>query len=113
MRRVETFLSVRFIEFSYSLRRNRAAHGARRATGKYSPAHYGERIADRFDGRVRRIACRGCSRQVLASLLYGVHRFDGMVDAGVVLIVFVIALLASYLPARRAMRIDPVRALRQ
>ena len=51
--------------------------------------------------------------KVLASLLYGVHRFDGMVDAGVVLIVFVIALLASYLPARRAMRIDPVRALRQ
>jgi len=51
--------------------------------------------------------------KVLASLLYGVRRFDGMVDAGVVLIVFVIALLASYLPARRAMRIDPVGALRQ
>jgi len=37
----------------------------------------------------------------------------GWLTRGVVLIVFVIALLASYLPSRRAMRIDPVRSLRQ
>jgi len=50
--------------------------------------------------------------RALAGLLYGVTVGDPITFAGVVLLVAAVALLASYLPARRAVRIDPVEALR-
>ena len=52
-----------------------------------------------------------CTR-VLSSLLYGVHSTDAVTFIAVSLVLVVVALLASYLPARRAMRIDPIVALR-
>ena len=39
-------------------------------------------------------------------------RYDSRVFAAVALVLFAAAWLASYLPARRAMRINPVEALR-
>ena len=45
-------------------------------------------------------------------LLYGIHGVDAVSVAGVSLLFLAIALLASYLPARRAMRVDPMVALR-
>jgi len=50
--------------------------------------------------------------RVLSSLLYGVHSTDAVTFIAVSLVLVVVALLASYLPARRAMRIDPIVALR-
>jgi putative ABC transport system permease protein len=50
--------------------------------------------------------------RVLSSLLYGVHSTDAVTFIAVSLVLTVVALLASYLPARRAMRIDPIVALR-
>jgi putative ABC transport system permease protein len=50
--------------------------------------------------------------RVLASKLYGVTPTDPATFVAAVAVLIVIALLASYLPARRAARIDPVRALR-
>jgi predicted permease len=44
--------------------------------------------------------------------LYGVTRTDAITYSGVILILSLVALLASYIPARRAARIDPMRALR-
>ncbi|HXA08260.1 MAG TPA: ABC transporter permease, partial [Bryobacteraceae bacterium] len=48
----------------------------------------------------------------LSSLLYGVRPNDPMTFVTVALILSTVALLASYVPARRAMRADPMAALR-
>jgi putative ABC transport system permease protein len=50
--------------------------------------------------------------RILSSLLYGVTPTDPLTLAYVSVVLAAIALLASYLPARRAARIDPMTALR-
>ncbi len=50
--------------------------------------------------------------RTMSKLLYGVRSTDPLTFVAVMLLVSGIALLASYLPARRATRIDPVTALR-
>jgi putative ABC transport system permease protein len=50
--------------------------------------------------------------RLMAGMLYGVRPLDPLVLSAAVLLLAVVALLASYLPARHAARIDPVDALR-
>jgi putative ABC transport system permease protein len=50
--------------------------------------------------------------RVLSSLLYGVGTADPLTYGAIVLAVAALALLASYLPARRASRLHPARVLR-
>jgi putative ABC transport system permease protein len=49
---------------------------------------------------------------MLSSLLYGVHPDDPATIVGVAVLLGVVALIASYIPARRAMNVDPMIALR-
>jgi ABC-type antimicrobial peptide transport system permease subunit len=57
------------------------------------------------------LAAAGCTR-FLGSLIYGVRAVDPLTFMLVSAILTAIALTASYLPARRAMRVDPMCALR-
>jgi ABC-type antimicrobial peptide transport system permease subunit len=50
--------------------------------------------------------------QLMSSLLFGVTALDPLTYAVVSALLLVVSVLASYLPARRAMVIDPVHALR-
>jgi putative ABC transport system permease protein len=50
--------------------------------------------------------------RVMASLLFGVSAVDPMTFIIIPLLLTIVALLASYVPARRAARVDPIIALR-
>jgi putative ABC transport system permease protein len=50
--------------------------------------------------------------RLMASQLYGVRPTDPVTFISVAALLMIVALAASYIPARRAMRVDPMTALR-
>ena len=49
----------------------------------------------------------------LGTILYGVSRHDAPTIAGVALLVCLVTAVATYIPARRAARVEPTTALRE
>jgi predicted lysophospholipase L1 biosynthesis ABC-type transport system permease subunit len=58
------------------------------------------------------LACAAAVTQLLTSMLFGVKATDPLTYVAVVIMLMGVAMLASYIPARRAMRVDPIVALR-
>jgi predicted permease len=57
------------------------------------------------------VGAAGLTR-LMTSMLFGVGAMDGITFAGAAGLLFALTLLACYIPARRAVRIDPMAALR-
>jgi ABC-type antimicrobial peptide transport system permease subunit len=67
------------------------------------------------------IAAAGCVGGVALSLfasrllvmsLYRTNRYDPLMVSAVLMLLFAVVLLASWIPARRAAKVDPMHALR-
>jgi putative ABC transport system permease protein len=63
-------------------------------------------------GAAAGIACAAGVSSILSSLLYGISPHDPVSFILVPAFLLAVALLASYLPARRATKVDPMVALR-
>jgi putative ABC transport system permease protein len=65
-----------------------------------------------FTGLAIGIPCALAASRLVANLLYGVSPSDPATVAAVALILTSVAVLAGYIPARQAMQVDPMVALR-
>jgi putative ABC transport system permease protein len=91
--------------------------GVRMALGA-TPSAIGKMIVSRGAGLagigvVIGLLVSGIIAPMISTLLYGVRPIDPVVFLAVPLILMVVALLASYIPARRAANVDPIVALRE
>ncbi len=101
---------------SYNVTRRAREIGVRMALGAEPRA-----VRRMFIWQGTRVTLIGVLAGVLAAigftnyvrtLLYGVERLDTAAFAGMSAVMLVVALVASYIPARRASRVDPLIALR-
>jgi putative ABC transport system permease protein len=101
---------------SFSVSQRTPEMGVRLALGA-SPGQVGalvlrQGLALAVAGVVIGLGIAALGGRVLATLLYETSATDPTVYGGLALLLLTIAALACYVPARRAMRVDPMRALR-
>ena len=89
----------------------RMALGADRASVMRMVLSQGLRLT--LIGVVAGLAAAFAMNRVLASLLFGVRPSDPLTIASVVALIGTVALVACYLPARLATRVDPMIVLRE
>lgn len=100
---------------AFSVARRTGEIGIRMALGAHPCDIFrlivGQGIALTVLGLVLGAAGAVASTSLLASLLFGVNRSDPVTFAAVSLLLAAAAVLACYIPAQRAMRVDPIVAL--
>jgi predicted permease len=101
---------------SYAVSRQSREIGVRMALGARPADVLGQVVrqgmAVAVGGAAAGLAAAFLLTRLMSSLLYGVQPSDPVTYAGVAALLLAIALCASYLPARRAAHIDPIKALR-
>jgi ABC-type antimicrobial peptide transport system permease subunit len=101
---------------AYSVEQRTLEFGIRLALGADSPALRNMVVRQAMllaaAGIVAGLGAAYGLTRLMATLLFDVKPTDPLVFGSVALLLGVVAFLASYLPARRAVRIDPVVALR-
>ncbi len=101
---------------AYSVEQRRHELGIRLALGAQRTTLLGlilrQGMAPVAVGLAAGVAAAAASGRLIQSLLFGVSVFDPLTVASVTMVVAFVATLACYLPARRAMRVDPIVALR-
>ncbi len=101
---------------SYSVTRRTHEIGIRMAIGAGASSvlwlvlGYGLRLAG--TGILVGVVAAFALTRLMSSLLFGIASTDPLTYAAVILAALAIALLACYIPGRRAMRVDPIVALR-
>jgi len=101
---------------SYSVGQRRGELGIRMALGAQTGdvrrmvVRHGMVLA--LLGAALGLAGAAAAGSLLSGLLFGVSSFDVTTYVGVIAILAVVACTASYIPARRATRVDPLTALR-
>jgi putative ABC transport system permease protein len=88
----------------------RMALGARRADVLKMTVNQGLKLVS--IGMMLGLVAAFLLTHVLASLLFGISSTDPVAFVGISLVLLAVAILASYIPAVRATKVDPIIALR-
>jgi hypothetical protein len=87
-------------------------HGARRGKARHSRTHVRESTRPVLAGLLAGLVLAVGAPHLLRGVLYGLSIVDGISFASVSILFLAIALVAVYLPSRRAMNVEPMVALR-
>jgi putative ABC transport system permease protein len=101
---------------SYTVTQTRQEIGIRIALGATQPAVLkmvlGRGLRTTMAGIVIGTLFSVVVSRLLRSLLFGISSTDSLAFSGASLLLLVVAMFSSYLPARRAMRVDPATVLK-